>query len=330
MIRISIIIPVYNDPANLKKCLDSLDRSLLKAYQLIIVDDGSDLGSEEVAASRCDHYVSLDQNGGQAAARNIGARLASAEVLFFLDADMMVEPETLGQILEKFNAHPEISALFCSFQHDTPQENFFSQYKNLQHHFTHQVSSREAATFCGGFGAILHSVFKDIGGFQEELRFMEDVDLGYRLHQAGRRILLCPSIQLTHNKRYSLPSLIRSDVFQRAIPWTRIMLEHRIYRNDLNTSSNNIASVMIVFLMLVAVIFYRGGAWGLVLLELGLLLTLIFLNRQFLSFVRTARGNLFALRAVAMVWLQYAYSGLGLGLGLLAHFRDRIMGSRHG
>jgi glycosyltransferase involved in cell wall biosynthesis len=329
MSKLSVIIPVYNDPGNLGKCLDALDHSIFEDYQLIVVDDGSDVSCEELAASRCDQFVRLDQNGGQSAARNLGARLATADLLFFLDADIMVKPETLGQVLDEFIIRPEVSALFCSFQSDTLPKNFFSQYKNLQHHFTHQVSCREAATFCGGFGAIRSPVFDELGGFQEGLRFMEDVDLGYRLHQAGHRILLCPAIQLTHTKRYSLPSLVRSDVMQRAIPWTRIMLERRIYRNDLNTSSNNIASVTIVFLMLAALILHPGGAWGLVLVELGFLLTLVFLNRQFLVFVRKARGNYFALRAVAMVWFQYAYSGLGLVLGVLAYFRDRIRGNRH-
>jgi GT2 family glycosyltransferase len=326
MSRLSVIIPVYNDPINLGKCLDSLDRSRMKDFQLIVVDDGSQISSEDVAAHRCDEFVRLDQNQGQSAARNLGAGKATADLLFFLDADIMVEPGTLDQVLKEFERQPEIAALFCSFQHDTPPKNFFSQFKNLQHHFTHQVSSREAVTFCGGFGAIRKDVFEEIGGFQEALRFMEDIEMGYRLHNAGHRILLCPGIQLTHNKRYSLASLIKSDVFQRAIPWTRIMLERRIYRNDLNTSSNNVASVMVVFLMLAGLLFQPGGTIGLVTLELVLLLILVLLNRPFISYVRKLRGSGFAARTVAMIWLQYAYSGLGLVAGLFLHYKDRVTG----
>lgn len=325
---LSVIIPVYNDRENLAKCLDALEKSHLSDYQLIIVDDGSGDGSGEVAKTRCDHFVRLDRNMGQSTARNRGARHANSDLLFFLDADVMVQADTLERILEEFRASPGISALFCSYQANTPPKNFTSQYKNLQHHFTHKVARREAATFCGGFGAIRREVFLELGGFKEDMRFMEDIDLGYRLHQAGHRILLCPSIQLTHNKRYSLFSLVKSDVFQRALPWTRLMLTKKIYHNDLNTSSNNIASVAIVFLMLVLLCLHPQGVWGHLLPQLGLLLVLVILNHQFLTFLRRTRGMLFALRAVPMLWLQYAYSGFGLALGILAHLRDRV--GKHG
>jgi len=328
MTSLSVIVPVYNDRENFAKCLDALEKSLLNDYQLIIVDDGSGDGSGEVAKNRCDHFVRLDRNMGQSAARNHGARLANTKLLFFLDADVMVEPDTLGLILAEFSANPDISALFCSYQANTPPKNFTSQYKNLQHHFTHKIARREAATFCGGFGAIRRAVFLESGGFKEDMRFMEDVDLGYRLHQAGHRILLCPSIQLTHSKQYSLGSLIKSDVFQRALPWTRLMLKQKIYHNDLNTSSNNVVSVAIVFLMIVALFFHRQGSWGFLLPQLGLLLALLILNFRFLAFLREVRGNLFALRAVPMMFLQYAYSGIGLALGILAHLRDRV--GKHG
>lgn len=331
MFKLSVIIPVYNDPVNLAKCLDSLERSEMKDFQTIVVDDGSQPSCEDLAAARSDVFLRLQENRGQSAARNRGAAEAEADLLFFLDADIMVEPDTLGRVLDEFERRTDIAALFCSFQQDTPPKNFFSQFKNLQHHFTHQVSRREAVTFCGGFGAIYKDVFFRIGGFQEDLRFMEDVEMGYRLHTAGHRIRLCPDIQLTHNKRYSLASLIKSDVFQRAVPWTRIMLERGVYRNDLNTSSNNVASVIVVYLMLAGLVFFRpGGMIAPLALEMALLLLLAGLNRSFLSYVRALRGNGFAVRTLAMIWLQYFYSGLGLAAGVLAHYGSRFSGSRHG
>ena len=199
MSKLSIIIPVYNDRDNLAKCLNALEKSLFKDYQLIIVDDGSSDDSGRLAKDRCDLLVRLEENTGQSRARNQGTLLAKADLLFFLDADVMVEPDTLGRILQVFTAKPDISALFCSYQRDTPPKNFVSQYKNLQHHFTHQIARREAVTFCGGFGAIRRDVFLSVGSFDEHMRFMEDIQLGYRLSQEGHRILLCPSIQLTHN-----------------------------------------------------------------------------------------------------------------------------------
>ena len=131
MSKLSVIIPVYNDRDNLVKCLDALEKSSFKNYQLIIVDDGSSDGSFEVAKCRADHFVRLDKNMGQSTARNHGARKASADLMFFLDADVTVEVDTLDQIVNEFTARPEISALFCSYQSDTPSRNFVSQFKNL-------------------------------------------------------------------------------------------------------------------------------------------------------------------------------------------------------
>ncbi|MEJ8569373.1 glycosyltransferase [Elongatibacter sediminis] len=322
--RLSVIIPVYNMREDLERCLDALAQSSLADHESIVVDDGSDDGSAEVAASRCDRLIRLDRNRGQSEARNRGAREARAPLLFFLDADVLVEPETLDRLLEVFQQHADLAAMFCSYQHDTPAGNFSSQYKNLQHHYTHQVSRREAATFCGGFGAIRRELFIDIGGFDSRQRFMEDVDLGYRLHQAGHRILLCPDIQLTHTKRYTLRGLIRSDVLQRAIPWTRVMLERRVFRNDLNTRSNQVLSVALVCLMIVLPLIPGWPGVALIAAESGLLALLLVINSRFLAFLYRKRGSLFVLRAVPMIVLQYAYSGVGLGLGVLAHLRDRM------
>jgi len=316
--RLSVIVPVFNMRDDLNKCLDALDRSTFRNYQLIIVDDHSSDSSADIAEPRCDHFIRQDRNLGQAAARNLGARFARGELLFFLDSDVLVEPETLRMVVETFEREPGISAMFCSYQHDTLPKNFVSQYKNLQHHYTHRVSSREAITFCGGFGAVRGTVFQENGGFDESQRAMEDVDLGYRLHRSGHRIRLCPGIQLTHTKKYTLLNLVKSEVLQRAIPWTRVMLKQRIVRNDLNTKSNNIASVFIVFLMCVLPFLPVFRTWSLPVLEVSLLLLLLLFNRHFLAFLQDMRGTRFALQAIPMLWLQYFYSGFGLVMGVLS------------
>jgi hypothetical protein len=147
---------------------------------------------------------------------------------------------------------------------------------------------------------------------------MEDVELGYRLHQAGHRIVLSPGIQLTHTKRYTLAGLVRADVFQRAIPWTRIMLQRRIFQRDLNLRGNNQASLVIVLLMLLAPFLPGSILPGLAATEATLLVVFILLNQRFLTFLWRARGAGFALRSVPMLWLQYFYSGIGLVLGILS------------
>src|SRR5690606_2357585 len=92
--------------------------------------------------------------------------------------------------------------------------NILSQYKNLFHHFVHQQGRREAKTFWAGCGAIRRSVFEEVGGFSTAYGrpCIEDIELGSRLVRAGRRIVLDKSIQARHLKRWSLWSVIKSDV----------------------------------------------------------------------------------------------------------------------
>ena len=319
--QLSVIIPVYNAKATLAECLDALARSQQRNFELIVIDDHSTDGGEEIARARCDQFVRLKRNFGQAAARNRGARRAAGDVLFFLDADVLVQPDTLDRILEVFAREPGVAATFCSYQPDTPSKNFISKYKNLLHHYTHQTSRREAATFCGGFGAIRRDVFLAAGGFSERFRFMEDVELGYRLHKTGCRILLSPEIQLTHTKHYTLASLIRADVLHRALPWTKIMLAQRVFRSDLNLRPNNLASTFIVYLMLLAPFL----PLSLPLVESALAIVFAGLNWRFLRFLWRRRGFVFAARAAPMLWLQYGYSSAGLVLGVLGYLKERLI-----
>lgn len=317
---LSVIVPVFNAGETVEQCLRALQRSEHRDTEVIVVDDGSTKPLPPQVASLCDRLVRLEHNAGPAAARNAGARQASAPLLFFLDADVVVETDTTRRVVEVFE-DPAVAAMFCSYQEGTPEPNFASQYKNLQHHYTHQIAERDAATFCGGFGGIRRDVFESVGGFDERLRMMEDIDLGYRMHHAGHRTVLRADIQLTHLKRYSILGLVRSEIFGRAIPWTRIMLNRKVFRADLNLRENNIASVAVVWLALACLLV---SPWWPALLAAaaGLLLAMVALNASFVRFVAKRRGALFALRTAAMLALFYLYSGLGAGLGVLTHIAE--------
>ena len=314
LLTLSLIIPAHNTAATLEACLRAVNGSIHSA-QVIVVDDGSTDASAEIAARFPCELVRLPKNVGAAAARNVGARRATGDILFFLDSDIVMEQDTVARILDAFAADPALAALFGSYQQDTAPKNFFSQYKNLLHHYTHQISATQAATFCSGYGAIRREIFFALGGFSESQRALEDIEFGYRLHRAGHRVRLLKDLQFTHLKVYSFWGLVRSDVLQRAIPWTRLMLERHIFRNDLNTKSNNVASVVIAFLILFAPLWLWFVPLGGMILA-GLMLTFLVLNFDFILFVTRARGLLFGLKTVAMSWFFYVYSGIGLLLGV--------------
>lgn len=318
---ISVIVPCFNSEPTLGDCLASVFASTHDDFEVIVVDDGSDDASLDVARKYDCRILAMPKNCGAAAARNAGARAAVGEILFFLDADITVPPNVLEQIDATFVERPEIGAAFCSYEKKTAPRNFCSVYKNLLHHYTHQTAREDAITFCSGFGAIRRDVFMSSGGFDENYRFLEDIEFGYRLHRAGQTILLRKQIQLTHLKRYSLASLIGSDLFGRAIPWTRIMLEKRIFRNDLNTKMNNVASVAlaVVIPVVLASALLSPRMFLVVLTMCGLF---AMLNIGFYRFVLRERGWFFLMQSVAMNWLGYVYSGIGLAWGVASFLID--------
>lgn len=86
----SVIVPVYNKKEHLKKCLDSISNQSFKDFEIIIVDDGSNDGSDEIYSSfvwKQDVVIKRTENNGRCIARNIGISLSKGKWICFLDAD---------------------------------------------------------------------------------------------------------------------------------------------------------------------------------------------------------------------------------------------------
>jgi glycosyltransferase involved in cell wall biosynthesis len=235
--RLSVVIPVYNDAPSLARCLKALASGDRLADEIIVVDDHSTDGSADVAA-RHGAQVLTGAGGpdGPAAARNRGAAAASGDILVFVDADVALHPDVLSRIERGFADRPDRAALFGSYDETPADRGMVSMYKNLLHHYTHQTSRPEASTFWAGCGAIRRAVFLACGGFDEGYRrpAIEDIELGTRITRQGHRIHSCPEIQATHLKHWGFVDLVMSDIFRRAIPWSLLIHREGAIPDDLN------------------------------------------------------------------------------------------------
>ena len=128
---VSIIVPVYNGGEEFQACLRSIAQAVPQSMELIVVADGDTDGSREVASTFGAQVIPLPSPGGPARARNIGARRAQGEILFFVDADVTVPPDAVAQVTAAFLAAPDVVALFGSYDDQPAAPNFLSQYKNL-------------------------------------------------------------------------------------------------------------------------------------------------------------------------------------------------------
>ena len=295
------------------QCLEALLANKYPEFEVIVVNDGSTDGSEDICrAMNVTLLQSERPRSGPAAARNLASKQAKGEILLFVDADVVVERETIGKVANCFERDSAIGALFGSYDNAPAEKNFLSQYKNLQHHFVHQNSNSEASTFWAGLGAVRKDAFLLVGGFDCEqfaVPSIEDIELGSRLRKAGYRILLERSIQAKHLKKWTVTSLLRTEILCRAIPWSRLILTSHGLINDMNLKTNDRASAALTALLILMIPF---AIWQpLTLVAIAAVLGIFaYLNRGILGFFLKLKGPLFAAAAIPWQLLYFLYSGV--------------------
>jgi glycosyltransferase involved in cell wall biosynthesis len=314
--RISVIVPVHDGGDAFRACLSSLAACEPPAHELIVVVDGADSGSAALASAAGANVVQLASTVGPARARNIGAASTSGDVLLFVDADVVVPTTLIGRVAAYLQSAPDMAAVIGSYDAAPADPGFLSQYRNLLHHYVHQTGREDASTFWCGCGAIRRAIFLGADGFNGGFSdpSVEDIEFGYRLRRAGFRIRLAKDLQVTHLKRWTPLLLLRTDIFARAVPWTRLIIQSRTLPNDLNVSTRSRASVALVFALAVALAaapWVRGGGAAAILAALGLVAA----NTGFYGFLWRVRGPVFMLAALPWHWLYYVCAGLGFMIG---------------
>ena len=311
---VSVVVACYNAGPFLERSLRSLRASIVLPLEVIVVDDCSTDNSAARAEEMGAIVLRTAVNGGPAKARNLGAQSAKGDILFFIDADVCVRADTLSLVQDALEADASLDAVIGAYDDAPDSRGFFSQYRNLMHCFVHRNGSREASTFWSGCGAIRRGVFLASRGFDERYSrpSIEDIEFGSRLVAAGRRIVLRPDIEVKHLKRWTFWQMVRTDVFDRGIPWAELILRNRSMPNDLNLRFHQRLSVILVYVLLGCLItghFVYSG--------MAVLLSVIALNFPFYSFLARRGGVLFALAAMPLHLLYHFYNGLSFGIALL-------------
>jgi glycosyltransferase involved in cell wall biosynthesis len=320
---LSVVIPVYNGGRDFGRCLRGLRDSRGTSFELIVVDDGSTDGSGERAARAGARVIRNAGSRGPASARNAGAIAAAADVVFFLDADVALHPDALARAAARFDADSRLTALFGSYDDEPEAPGLVSPFRNLLHHFTHQQGEftdgvRPARTFWTGCGAIRRRVFLDVGGFDPRLYTrpaIEDIELGYRLTLKGHAIVLARDVLGTHLKRWTLRSVVRTDIFQRGVPWVLLMKRLRVAETDLNVRPGQKACVWLTLLTALALAL---AAWlpPAAAVAAACPALIVALNGPFYAFLTRKRGLGFAAASVPLHLVYYGCCGVSVVLAL--------------
>ena len=329
--RLSVIVPVYNGALHLSRCLQALRVSDFQDFEVIVVDDCSTDSTPQIIERFGARYLRTPRQVGPGGARNLGVRHAAGEIIAFVDADVVAPLNALGMIVDALDRDATVAAVFGSYDENPAWPDFLSQYKNLMHHYVHQISNERAVTFWAGCGAIRKSTFEAVGGFDAAKypnASIEDIELGYRLVGNGHRIQLLKQLHVKHLKKWTVRGLVRADIYYRAIPWTKLILETGHLPRDLNLThlsrfSAGLTGLIALSLILLPFSFAGLFPWispavfaAAILLFAAILLAL---NWRVYAWFAEKRGSWFAAGAVLAHWCYYFYSGVVFVLCTLSH-----------
>ena len=181
---VSVIIPNYNYARTLGYCIRSAQTQDYPRLEVIVVDDRSTDDSLQVATATGARVLRTPVNSGVAAARNLGADHATGEILFFLDSDVALEPAAVANAVRILQAEPEVGAI-CGMYLPEPMfaDSLIKQYRALQQYFWFNEIEGPIPGLHSALFGIRAEVFAEIGPFNPRLRYTEEQEYGFRLHE---------------------------------------------------------------------------------------------------------------------------------------------------
>ena len=206
-LTLGVVVPATDAAPFLDRCLSSIAAAADGPDEVIVVDE-PELSVVE--------------------ARNRGAWLSSADVLVFIDSDVLIHADSFTRIRAAFVADPKLSALIGAYDERPSARGTVSGFRNLLHHSVSVSAPGPVATFWTGLGAVLRDALSRSGDSTTRCDGRAPAAIGatswrtYRWASGslmpGHRIVLDPQIQGTHLKHWTLSQMVYTDFLLRACP----------------------------------------------------------------------------------------------------------------
>jgi glycosyltransferase involved in cell wall biosynthesis len=317
---ISVIIPNRNGSATIRQCLQAVFSSDYEHFEIIVVDDCSADDSAEIIKLFPCRLITLEKHSGASVARNRGARTSKGQILFFTDADCLLQPDTLSRINEAMAVHGPGTVIGGTYTREPADPGFFSRFQSV---FIHYSETRHAAHpdyVASHAMAVRRGAFMNSGGFPEAfLPIIEDVEYSHRLRRAGHRLLVDPGIQVRHIFGFDLRASLRNAV-RKSTYWFIYSLRNRDLFADSGTASwelkiNVACCFLIVALLAAAAVLEKQALLYPVLLLLGLN---AFVSKGLIRDFRETGGKVFAFLAYGYYTLLYPFAvAAGVASGIV-------------
>ena len=210
MTGIGVIVPTIGEAAALARCLDAVLDGDVAPTEVVVVDQSDDEDVARVVAARGPSVRRVGSEArGLSAARNLGARTATADVLAFTDDDCVPDARWVAELGRAFEAHDAPAAVtgpMLPLPDQAPGRVAVSSRTSREHReFTGRALPWEVGT--GGNTAVYRAWLERVGGFDERLGVGtpgdagEDLDLFRRLLQEGGRIVYAPDAVCRHEQK---------------------------------------------------------------------------------------------------------------------------------
>jgi glycosyltransferase involved in cell wall biosynthesis len=188
--QVSVIIPTYNRRAMVREAIDSVLAQSFRAFELIVVDDGSTDPTDQELSQRTDDRIRFHriEHRGPAAARNCGVELANAPMIAFLDSDDLWAPDKLERQVAFMRANPAcaISQTDEIWIRDGRRVNPGTRHRKRAGDIF--IDSLRTCLISMSATMMRADLFRSLGGFDEIMSAAEDYDLWLRIlidHEAG-------------------------------------------------------------------------------------------------------------------------------------------------
>ena len=210
--KVSVVICAYNAAATLEDNLDSLLGLRYPNYEVIVVNDGSRDATPEIAARYPFRLISVP-NGGLSAARNLGLRAATGEIVAYTDADTRVDPDWLAYLVQPFLATDAVGVGGPNVV--PPDDDWVAQcVARSPGGPTHVLLDDTTAEHIPGCNMAFRKwALDEIGGFDATYtKAGDDVDVCWRLQERGWHLAFSPAALVWHHHRNSVDAYWRQQV----------------------------------------------------------------------------------------------------------------------
>jgi len=208
---VSVIIPSYNQPHTIDRCLDSvLAQETTHTYEVIIVDSSEPKKKEEVKniCKRDERIrlISLEEQTYPGTARNIGIKAAEGKIMALIDSDCRADLYWLDNIVKHMDENLVVSGVI---QNGTPKSIFgtCSYLIEFNHFFPFQTESKSSPIAATCNFAAYKSVFEKVGYFTDHRAF-EDMLFCKRFIEIGGRVSLFKDVRIAHLNRTDLNHVV--------------------------------------------------------------------------------------------------------------------------